>query len=78
MHKLFWTETPNRKVGAPRPTLEDNIKTDPKERFWERADWSDLVPGTVEQRAVLNTVMNNQLPLNAENTLTIRGTIYFP
>ena len=74
MHKKFWTQNPNRKVGAPRPTLDDNTKTDPKERVWERADWSDLAPGTVEQRAVLNTVMNIQLPPNAQNTLTIRGT----
>jgi hypothetical protein len=74
----FGRKNPNRKVGAPGSTLEDNIKMDPKGRVWERAEWSDLAQGTVEQRAVLNTVMNIQLPPNAENTLTIPGTIYCP
>ena len=63
MHAGFWWGTPEGKRlhGRLRHRWE-NIKLDRKETGWERAEWIALVQDTDKWRAVVNTVMNLQVP----------------
>jgi hypothetical protein len=40
----------------------DNIKMDLKEMGWDGMDWIDLAQDREEWRALVNTVMNLQVP----------------
>jgi hypothetical protein len=55
-----------RQLGKPRHRWENNIRINLKEIRWKGVDWIDLV----QYRAVVNTVMNPQVPYNAGNFLT--------
>jgi hypothetical protein len=49
-------------LGKPRRRWEDNITMDLQERGWEHVDWSYLVQGRHQLRALVNTVMNLRFP----------------
>jgi hypothetical protein len=51
-----------RQLGRPRRRWEDNIEMDLREIWWEGVDWIHLAQGRDQWRAVVNTVMNRQLP----------------
>jgi hypothetical protein len=40
----------------------DNIKTDVREIRWDGMDWLDLTQDCDQRRALVNTVMNLQVP----------------
>jgi hypothetical protein len=52
----------NKPLGRPRRRLEDNIKMDLQESGWEGMDWIDLAQYRDMGRALLNAVINLQLP----------------
>jgi hypothetical protein len=47
-----------RPLGRPRRRWLDNIKADLREIGWDGRDWIDLA----QNRALVNTVMNLQVP----------------
>jgi hypothetical protein len=47
-----------RTLGRPRHRWVDNIKMDLREIGWDAMDWFDLV----QDRALVNTVMNLRVP----------------
>jgi hypothetical protein len=51
-----------RPLGSPRRRREDNIKMDRREIGWGGVDWIDLAQDTDQWRALVNTVMNLQVP----------------
>jgi hypothetical protein len=51
-----------RLLGRPGRMLEDNIKVDLKEIGWGGMDWTDLAQDREQWRALVNTVMNLQVP----------------
>ena len=55
-----------RPLGRPRHRWED-IKMDLKEIEWEVVDWNYLPQDEARLRAVVNVVMNRQVPLSAGN-----------
>jgi hypothetical protein len=59
-----------RSLGRPRRRWEDNIRMDLMEIRWERVDWMHLVQDMDRWRAVVNTVMNLQVPLKTGDFLT--------
>jgi hypothetical protein len=48
----------------------DNIKMDPREIGWNGMDWIDLDQDRDQWRALVNTVMNLWVPLNAGKSLS--------
>jgi hypothetical protein len=54
-----------RPLGRPRRRWVDNIKMDLGEIGWDGMDWIDLAQDRDRWRALVNTVMNLQVPLNA-------------
>ena len=58
---------PFRRRGLRR---EDNIKMGIQEVGWGDMDWIDLARDRDKWRAVVNVVMNLQVPLNGGNLLT--------
>jgi hypothetical protein len=50
-----------RPLGRPRRRCED-IRTDLRETGWEGVDWIHLTQDRDQLRAVVNTVMNIQVP----------------
>ena len=58
-----------RPLGRPRRRWEDNIKMDLQEEGGG-GDWMELAQDRDRWRALLNTVMNLQVPLSAGNFLT--------
>jgi hypothetical protein len=54
-----------RPLARPRRMCEDNIKTDLREIEWDGMDWIDLAQNRDQWRALVNTVMNLRVPLNA-------------
>jgi hypothetical protein len=48
----------------------DNIKMDLREIGWDGVDWIDLAQGRDHWRALMNTVMNLRVPLNAGKFLS--------
>jgi hypothetical protein len=51
-----------RPLGRPRHRWEDNTKMDLKEIRWGSMDWIDLSQDRDQWRALVNTVMNVQVP----------------
>jgi hypothetical protein len=59
-----------RPVGRPRRRWEDNIKIDLQEVGRGCGDWMELAQGRDRWRALVSTVMNFRVPLNAGNFLS--------
>jgi hypothetical protein len=51
-----------RPLGRPKRRCVDNIKIDLREIGWDGMDWIDLVQDRDQWRALLNKVMNLQVP----------------
>jgi hypothetical protein len=51
-----------RPLGRPRRRLVDNIKVDLREIELDGVDWIDLAQDRDQWRALVNTVMNLQVP----------------
>jgi hypothetical protein len=51
-----------RPLGKPRRRWVDNIKMDLREIDLEGMDWIDLAQDRNQRRALVNTVMNLQVP----------------
>ena len=51
-----------RALGRPRHRWEDNIKMDLQEVGWRGKDWIDLAQDRNRWQALVNTVMNLQVP----------------
>jgi hypothetical protein len=49
-------------LGRPRRRWVDNIKMDLREIEWDGMDWIDLAQYRDQWRALVNTVMNFQIP----------------
>jgi hypothetical protein len=59
-----------RPLGRSRHTWDDNIKMDLREVGCGGIDWIDLVQDRDRWRALVCTVMNLRVPLNAGNFLS--------
>ena len=59
-----------RPLRRPRGRWEDNIKPDVQEVGCGGMDWIELAQDRDRWRALVNEVMNFQVPQNAENFLT--------
>jgi hypothetical protein len=59
-----------RPLGRPRRRWVYNIKMDHGEIGWDGMDWIDLGQERDQWRALLNTVMNIRVPLNAGKFLS--------
>ena len=57
-----WGDLRERPLGRPRLIWDDNIKIDLQEMGWGNIDWIALVPNRDRWRALVNTVMNLQVP----------------
>jgi hypothetical protein len=57
-------ETPEgkRPLGRPRRRWEDNIKMNLREIIWGGIDWISLAQDRDQWKALVNTVMNFQVP----------------
>jgi hypothetical protein len=64
-------------LGRPRHRWEDNIKMDHKEVGYEGVDWTLLAQGDLQWWAVVNIVMNLQVPLKVGNFLTYQAATSF-
>jgi hypothetical protein len=51
-----------RPLGRPRRRWMDNIKMDLREIEWDGMDWIDLAQDMDQWRALVNSVMNLQVP----------------
>jgi hypothetical protein len=51
-----------RPLGRPRHRWKDNIKMDHEEIGWEGVDWIHLAQNMDWWQAVVNTIMNLQVP----------------
>jgi hypothetical protein len=51
-----------RPLGRPRRRWVDNIKMDLREIGWDGVDWIDMAQDKDEWRALVNTVLNLQVP----------------
>jgi hypothetical protein len=51
-----------RPLGRPRRRWLDNIKMDLREIGWDGMDWIDLAQDRDQLRALVNMVMNLQVP----------------
>jgi hypothetical protein len=51
-----------RPLGRPRRRWVDNIKKDLKEVGWGDVDWIGLAPDRNKWRALVNSVLNLQVP----------------
>jgi hypothetical protein len=61
-------EYKKRPLGKPRRRWVDNIKMDLREIKWDGMDWIDLAHDRDQWRALVNTVMNFRVPLNAQSS----------
>ena len=69
---VWWREGEpegKRRLVRPRHRREDNIKKDLEEIGCEGADWINLVRDRDRWRALVNAVMNLQVPRSAGNFL---------
>jgi hypothetical protein len=51
-----------RPLGRPKHKWEDNIKLDLRERGWGAVDWMDLAEDRDQWKALVNMVINLQVP----------------
>jgi hypothetical protein len=51
-----------RSLGRPRRRWVDNVKMDVRDIEWDGMDWIDLAQDRDQWRALVNTVMNLQVP----------------
>jgi hypothetical protein len=51
-----------RPLGRPRRRWVDNIKMDLREIEWDGVDWMDTAQNRDQWRALVNTVLNFQVP----------------
>jgi hypothetical protein len=51
-----------RPLGRPRRRWVDNIKMNLREIGWDGVDWIGMAQDRDQWRALLNTVMNRQVP----------------
>jgi hypothetical protein len=59
-----------RPLERPRRTWVDNIKMDLRQRGWDGVDWIDMAQDRDQWRALVNTVLNLRVPLNAGKFLS--------
>jgi hypothetical protein len=52
----------NRPLGGPRRRWVDNIEMELREIGWSGIDWIDLAKDKDQRRALVNTIMNFQVP----------------
>jgi hypothetical protein len=64
IHTKFWLEKPeeNRALGKYRCSWEGGIKMDLREIGWEGVDLMQLAEDREQWQALVNTVMNLQVP----------------
>jgi len=55
----------------------NNINMDLQEIGQTDVHWTDLAQDRGQRLVPVNAIMNLRVPLNAENTFTIRGTVGF-
>jgi hypothetical protein len=60
-----------RQLGRPRCRWVDNIKIDLREIGWDDVKWIDIAQDRDRWRALVNTVLNLRIPLNAGNFLSV-------
>jgi hypothetical protein len=72
MHIGFWRESQKEKcpLRKPRCRWVDNTKMDLREIGWDGMDWIDLAQDRDQWRALVNTVMNLQVPTNIGKLLS--------
>jgi len=71
MYRVFVGKTEGRRsLGRPRCRWEDNIKMDLQEMRCGGMDWIEVAQDRDMWRALVNVVMNLQVPQNARNFLT--------
>jgi hypothetical protein len=66
-----------RPLGRATRRWVDNIKMDLREIGWDRVDWMNMAQGRDQWRALVKTVLNLRVPLNAGKFLrgcTIGGS----
>ena len=73
---LVWKPEGKRPLGRPRRIWEDNIKMDLQEVGGARGDWMELAQDRDRWRALLGTVRDFRVPINAGNFLT-SGKVYW-
>jgi hypothetical protein len=56
------TSEGRRPLERPRGRQVDNIKMDLRETGWDGMDWTDLAQNRDKWRAIVNMVMNPQVP----------------
>jgi hypothetical protein len=61
MHTKFWLEK-IRPLGRLRHRWEDNIIIDLRETGWKGADWMLLAQDSIQQKAIVNMIMNLWVP----------------
>ena len=66
-----------RPLGRPRSRWEDNSKTDLQEVLLGGTDWIDLAQDRDSWRALVNAVVNLQVPQNVGNFMTGREPVSF-
>jgi hypothetical protein len=59
-----------RPLGRPRRRWVDNIKMNLREIGWDGMDWIDLAQDRDQWRALVNAVMNLQVPKNTGKFLS--------
>jgi hypothetical protein len=70
MHTGYWRKMQKTPLGRPRNRLVDNIKMDLRQIGWDGMDWIDLAQDRDQWRALVNTVMNHQVPQNVGKFLS--------
>ena len=72
MHRILLGKPEGkRQLGRPRRKWEDNIQMDLQE-VGGGEDWMELAQDRDRWRALVNTVMNFRVPLNAGNYLKLQ------
>jgi hypothetical protein len=59
-----------KSLGRPRHRWENNIKMDHRETGWDSVDWISLAQDRDRLQAIVNIVMNLQVPYNAGKFLS--------
>jgi hypothetical protein len=59
-----------RPLGRPRRRWVDNVKMDLREMRWDGVDWIDMAQDRDQWRALVNTILNLRVSLNAGKFLS--------